>query len=33
MGSAEGLCLSHVAHPGRFVQQELESVVCGLGGL
>lgn len=28
-----GLPLSHVTHPGGFVQQELEGVVCGLGGL
>lgn len=32
--STEGLCLSpHLTHPGGFVQQELEGVVCGLGGL
>ena len=32
--STEGLCLiTHVTHPGGFVQQELEGVVRGLWGL
>lgn len=32
--STEGLCLlTHVTHPGGFVQQELEGVVWGLWGL
>lgn len=30
--STEDLCLSPLTHPGGFIQQELEGVVCCLGG-